>query len=257
MSFGTLAFALGDDVWVVRQCHVDDPALFWGHGIQGFGSASRGSPSGVFGDGVEFLCAALLVSFDVDDDVCALLNASVHQHSDDELNVAQGFAAATDEEASVFTFDFEDDGSVAEFVQDVCVDVDVHCGDEVGEDFAGYGLEFFAILDGLDRGFGPAWAGSLFLSGGDLGCFDCVGQLSGLWFGRCLGCVFRLSARLARLSGLTRGAGSGAFGALASWCLTAVAARLWPGAGTTLLRIFGRVFFLCLGLSLLLSTRPG
>ncbi len=80
--------------------------------------------------------------------------------------------------------------------------------------------------------------------------------MSGLWFGRCLGCVFRLSARLARLAGLTRGSGSGAFGALASWCLTAVAARLWPGARTTLLRIFGRVFFLCLGLSLLLSTRP-
>ena len=95
----------------------------------------------------------------------------------------------------------------------------------------------------------------MFLNRGDLGCFDCVGQLSGLWFGRCLGCVFRLSARLARLSGLTRGAGSGAFGALASRCLTAVAARLWPEARTTLLRIFGSVFFLCLGLSLL-STRP-
>ena len=56
---------------------------------------------------------------------------------------------------------------------------------------------------------------------------------------------------------MARRSRAGAFGALASWCLTAVAARLWSRARTTLLRSFGRVFFLCLGLSLLLSTRPG
>ncbi len=118
---------------------------------------------------MEFLGASLLVSLDIDDDVCALLDATIDKHTDDELDIAEGFSPATDEQASVVAFDLEYDGAVTEFVQDIRVDVDVHGGDEVGEDFAGYGLEFLTVLDGFDRGLGSPLGFPSLLSGGGFG----------------------------------------------------------------------------------------
>ncbi len=34
VPLGSLPFALGDDVWVVGQCFMDDLALFWRHRVE-------------------------------------------------------------------------------------------------------------------------------------------------------------------------------------------------------------------------------
>lgn len=147
---------------------------------------------------MELLGAALLIPFHVDDDVRALLNSSIYQHPDDELQVSQRFTAATDEQSGVFAFDLEDDRTVAKFVQDVRFDVDTHRRDEVGQDLTRYGLEFLSVLDRFDRSlFSPSGCSLLPSDGGFCHC----GRFRLLVD---LGLNYRLPRFVSLLSGLPR-----------------------------------------------------
>ena len=136
MPFRALAFALSDDVRVVRQCHMNDSPFLRGHRVERPRPSPRSGARGILGDGVEFLGSPLLVAFDIDYDVGALLELSVDEQSDYELQVSERLAAPANQKTRVFAFYFENDRTVAEFIEDVCFDLHVHSGYKVTKNLA-------------------------------------------------------------------------------------------------------------------------
>ena len=147
VSFRALTFALRDDFRIVRQSHVHDSALFSGHRIERPCPTTGRSARRVLGDGVKLLGAAVLIAFDVDDDVGALFELAIYQHPDDELQVTQGFAAPADQQPGICAFNLKHDRPVSEFVKHVSFYLHVHSGDQVSQDLAGHLFQFFAVFD--------------------------------------------------------------------------------------------------------------
>ena len=85
-----------------------DAALVGGHGLEGDGAAAGGDPAGdLLGEAPEGVVAALLVSGDVDEDADALLHDAGSDEGGEELEGAEGLAAAAYEEAGVVAVDVE------------------------------------------------------------------------------------------------------------------------------------------------------
>ncbi len=89
----------------------------------------------------------MLVAFNVDDDVGALFDLTIDEHADDGLDVSKRLTAPPDQQTCVGTFDFEHQVTIAEVVQHVCLDVDVHSCDEIPEYLAGGCFKFFAVFN--------------------------------------------------------------------------------------------------------------
>lgn len=167
MTFCALAFALGYHFRVVGECHVHDSTFVGGHRIKRSCPPARCRAGGILGDRVKLLGPPLLVTFDIDDDVGALFDLAVDEHSDDELEVAQRFSSPTDQQACVRTFNFENNRTITQIIQHVCFDLDVHCGDQVTQDFAGHFFQLIAV----DYGAIDLFI-SLFLGHGGAAQFD-------------------------------------------------------------------------------------
>ena len=102
------AGAAGFDVRVVGEGDVDDPALVGRHGLEGDRATAGGDPKGDFFSEVgEGLVAPLLVAGDVDEDADALLHDAGGYEGCEELEGAEGLAAASYEESGVVAVDVE------------------------------------------------------------------------------------------------------------------------------------------------------
>ena len=87
---------------------MDDAALVGGHGLEGDGAAAGGDPAGdLLGEVPEGVVAALLVAGDVDEDANALLHDAGGDEGGEELEGAEGLAAAAYEEPGVVAVDVE------------------------------------------------------------------------------------------------------------------------------------------------------
>ena len=87
---------------------MDDAALVGGHGLEGDGTAAGGDPSGdLLGQAPEGVVAAVLVAGDVDEDADALLHDAGCDEGGEELERAEGLAAASNEESGVVAVDVE------------------------------------------------------------------------------------------------------------------------------------------------------
>ena len=140
VALRALTFALGDDFRIVRQRDVDDASLFRCHRIERSGPPTRRRTGSALGNRVELLGSPEVITFDVDNNVRPLLQLAVHQHPDDELQIAQRFASPTDKQTCVISFDLEHDRTVAEFVKHISLDIHIHCSNQVTQHLARGGL---------------------------------------------------------------------------------------------------------------------
>ena len=130
MPIVALSLALGNDVGMLRQCHVYQSTLFCRHRLQPLLPVSSGIPGRAFGQTVQAVAPAILVLLHVNDYVRSAFQSTTYEETDDSLQVAQSIATAADQEACVFSLDFKHEGTISEVVQDVGIDFDLHVGDE-------------------------------------------------------------------------------------------------------------------------------
>ena len=103
-----LARALGGDLYVLGQGHVDDTALIGRHGFQGDGPARGGDTlrhvKRHVGQG---LVAALLVPLDVNEEVRPRLKPPADDDPDQKLETLECLATASDQKPGVIALDLE------------------------------------------------------------------------------------------------------------------------------------------------------
>ncbi len=137
-------------VGVVGEGEVDDAALVGGHGLQGDGAAAGGDPAGdLLGQAPEGVVAALLVAGDVDEDADAVLHDSGCDEGGEELERAQGLAAAAYEEPGVVAVDVEHGAAhvIAVGVPEVYGDLSAGEGHDVLEELGGYGYDVGGLFE--------------------------------------------------------------------------------------------------------------